>query len=244
MDLVEDRTITGRRGLAAADDAGATLVVIGLIGAIAWAWQLVRSQIAVDQPVSLGDRIDLLATQTPMLLLAGVLVGLGIGLRNLDPALAPPDRSGRERPAGLVPFAVAALVVFIGAAAIVGPLVHVSSVGDLDAATEVDAQASDLPSTDDLAPIQVTTVPTTVATSEPTYVLELHSDGCGVFRSGEIGDDLTWVFKDEAGFQVLGRNAAGETQYRYYRSGTYTVTLEAWGGGHYVAVSNELTVTC
>ncbi len=76
------------------------------------------------------------------------------------------------------------------------------------------------------------------------YTLEVHSDGCGVFRSGEIGDDLTWVVTDADGFQVLGRNAAGETQYRYFQPGAYTVVLEAWGGGYYVAVSNEVTITC
>jgi len=78
----------------------------------------------------------------------------------------------------------------------------------------------------------------------PRFTLEVHSDGCGVFRSGEIGDDLTWVVMDKDGFQVLGRNAAGETQYRYFLPGTYTVVLETWGGGHYVAVSNEVTISC
>ncbi len=65
-----------------------------------------------------------------------------------------------------------------------------------------------------------------------------------MFRSGDIGDDLTWVVKDLDGFQVLGRNAAGETQYRYFQSGTYTVALEAWGGSYYVTVSNEVTINC
>lgn len=80
--------------------------------------------------------------------------------------------------------------------------------------------------------------------AEPTHTLEVHSDGCGVFRSGEIGDDLTWVIKDEDGFQVLGRNAAGETQYRYFQPGTYTVVLETFGAGRYVEASNEVTITC
>ena len=65
-----------------------------------------------------------------------------------------------------------------------------------------------------------------------------------MFRSGEIGESLTWVVTDEDGFQVLGRNAAGETQYRYYRSGTYTMRLEAWAGEYYVPVSNTVTITC
>ena len=90
------------------------------------------------------------------------------------------------------------------------------------------------------------TLPAQPTTTLPqiTHTLEVHSDGCGVFRSGDVGDDLTWVVKDLDGFQVLGRNAAGETQYRYYRSGTYTVALEAWGGSYYVAVSTEVTINC
>jgi len=79
---------------------------------------------------------------------------------------------------------------------------------------------------------------------EPTFTLEVDSDGCGVVRSGEIGDDVTWVINDQDGFQVLARNAAGETQYRYSQAGTYTVVLQAWGGRYYVAVSNEVTITC
>ncbi len=76
------------------------------------------------------------------------------------------------------------------------------------------------------------------------FTIEVHTDGCGVFRTGQIGDDLTWVVTDEDGFQVLGRNAAGETQYRYFRAGTYTVYLETWGGDYYVPVSNEVTINC
>ena len=41
---------------------------------------------------------------------------------------------------------------------------------------------------------------------------------------------LTWVVKDQDGFQVLGRNAEGEDRYRYFQGGTYTVVLEAFGG--------------
>jgi len=98
----------------------------------------------------------------------------------------------------------------------------------------------------DMAGATAVTLPaqSTTTLPQPTYTLELHSDGCGVFRSGDIGDDLTWVVKDLDGFQVLGRNAAGETQYRYFQSGTYTVALEAWGGGYYVTVSNQVTINC
>lgn len=84
----------------------------------------------------------------------------------------------------------------------------------------------------------------TTTVPQPTYTLDVHSDGCGVFRSGDVGDDLTWVVKDLDGFQVLGRNAAGETQYRYFQSGTYTVALETWGGSYYVTVSNVVTINC
>jgi hypothetical protein len=87
----------------------------------------------------------------------------------------------------------------------------------------------------------VTIVPAPV---EPTRTLTVHSDGCGVIRSGEIGDDLTWVIRDQDGFQVLGRTTAGETRYRYVRPGTDTVVVQAWGGGHSAEVGNAVTITC
>ena len=64
----------------------------------------------------------------------------------------------------------------------------------------------------DIAGATAVTQPTQPTTTlpQPTYTLEVHSDGCGVFRSGDIGDDLTWVVKDLDGFQVLGRNAAAK----------------------------------
>ena len=118
-------------------------------------------------------------------------------------------------------------------------LVPAAGSGCIDAFGEGDGPSDTAGETVETLPAQPTaTLP------QPTYTLEVHSDGCGVFRSGKIGDDLTWVVKDLDGFQVLGRNAAGETQYRYFQSGTYTMALEAWGGSYYVTVSNEVTITC
>ncbi len=80
----------------------------------------------------------------------------------------------------------------------------------------------------------------------PEYTLTVHTDGCGVFRTeaSPEGENLTWTVKDLDGFQVLGRNALGETQYRYFQSGDYTVVLEAWGGNRYVEVSNTVDISC
>lgn len=86
---------------------------------------------------------------------------------------------------------------------------------------------------------------------DPERLLELtvHTDGCGVIRtetSPGLYRNLTWVVRDADGFQVLGRNAEGETRYRYFRPGRYTVTLEAWGEGTrgYVPVSNTVEISC
>ena len=82
----------------------------------------------------------------------------------------------------------------------------------------------------------------------PRLKLRVFSDGCGVIRSrpapGTTYDNLTWTFLDQDGFQVLGRNAEGETRYRYFQGGTYTVVLEAFVDGAYRPVSNKVTVTC
>ena len=77
-------------------------------------------------------------------------------------------------------------------------------------------------------------------------ILTVHSDGCGVIRS-ELAEDpqgLQWSVIDPDGFAVLERNAVDETQYRYFLPGTYTVTLEAWGGESYVPISNTVEITC
>jgi hypothetical protein len=81
-----------------------------------------------------------------------------------------------------------------------------------------------------------------------SYTLTVHTDGCGVIRSeGPGGEDLhglTWSVLDADGFVVLGRNALGETRYRYFSPGTFDVVLEAYGGESYVPVSNTVTITC
>lgn len=82
----------------------------------------------------------------------------------------------------------------------------------------------------------------------PQLTLDVHSDGCGVVRSeappGVHHQALTWVFRDQGGFQVLGRAAESETHYRYFESGRYDVVLEAHDGASYQKVSNEVTVDC
>ena len=77
--------------------------------------------------------------------------------------------------------------------------------------------------------------------------LQVFTDGCGVIRTGFHGqppDGLGWSVLDSDGFEVLQRNALGETRYRYYRSGTYTVVLVAWDGIKYAPVSNRVTIHC
>ena len=82
----------------------------------------------------------------------------------------------------------------------------------------------------------------------PQLTLEVFDDGCGVVRSevppGVHYRTLTWVFRDQDGFQVLGRAAEGETRYRYFQPGRYSVVLEAHDGASYQKVSNEVTVNC
>jgi hypothetical protein len=80
----------------------------------------------------------------------------------------------------------------------------------------------------------------------PRATLTVHDDGCGVIRSDVPPgiENLTWHIEDEDGFQVLGRNAEGETRYRYFRPGTYTVVLEAYDGRASVPISNTVTITC
>jgi hypothetical protein len=82
----------------------------------------------------------------------------------------------------------------------------------------------------------------------PRLTLRVYQDGCGVIRSrpatGVTYQNLTWSVRDEGGFQVLGRNAEGETRYRYFQSGTYTVVLQAFVNGAYRPVSNTVTIRC
>jgi len=82
----------------------------------------------------------------------------------------------------------------------------------------------------------------------PRLTLEVFGDGCGLIRSepkpGVSYENLAWSIRDRDGFQVLQRNALGETHYRYFVGGTYTAVLEAWDGEKYAAVSNEVTIRC
>ena len=106
-----------------------------------------------------------------------------------------------------------------------------------------------------------TVTETVTATPDPTLIpwesteveppqleLEVYEDGCGVIRTeaepGVTYDNLTWSVKDTGGFQVLGRLAEGETRYRYFQGGEYTVVLQAWTDGAYRNISNEVTIHC
>lgn len=95
-------------------------------------------------------------------------------------------------------------------------------------------------------PPEVRVPPVAPPSSLPTATLTVFSDGCGVIRSElpVMPLNLTWSIADVDGFEVLGRNAEGETRYRYFRSGTYTVVLKAFDGRTYVPVSNTVTIHC
>jgi hypothetical protein len=80
----------------------------------------------------------------------------------------------------------------------------------------------------------------------PRVTLQVHGDGCGVIRP-ELADEphgLGWSVTDADGFEVLQRNAVGETHYRYFQSGTYTMELVAWDGQTYSPISDAVTITC
>jgi len=78
--------------------------------------------------------------------------------------------------------------------------------------------------------------------------IRVESDGCTVTRTDVQGAtpirNLQWVVIDASGEQVLGRAAEGEYKYTYYRSGEYSVYLEAWYDGTYVQISNEVIINC
>lgn len=76
--------------------------------------------------------------------------------------------------------------------------------------------------------------------------LTVAGDGCGVVRSGPADESrsLQWTVVDAEGFEVLERDAVGETRYRYYRPGRYRVVLKAFEGGRYVRVSNAVAIRC
>jgi len=78
--------------------------------------------------------------------------------------------------------------------------------------------------------------------------LRVLEDGCTVERSEVTGPDavraVMWVVADASGNVLLERGADGEFRYRYYRPGTYTVTLKAYFGGRYWTVSDPVAITC
>jgi hypothetical protein len=97
------------------------------------------------------------------------------------------------------------------------------------------------------APVPDPTPARTVPSKPRRLSLRVFRDGCGVIRGNASPDEytnLTWVFRDADGFQVLGRNALNETRSRYFGSGTFTVALEAWQDDRYAPVSRTVTVRC
>lgn len=97
------------------------------------------------------------------------------------------------------------------------------------------------------SPPPVPDVAPATMTPPPMIGLTVHTDGCGLIREDvdvSLYENLTWTILDADGFQVLGRNALGETRYRYFQGGTYTAFLEAWDGEKYAPVSEEVSLTC
>lgn len=78
--------------------------------------------------------------------------------------------------------------------------------------------------------------------------LTLNSDGCGVERGEVTGSspvsNLTWVVRDANGYSVLERSADGEYKYRYFASGIYTISINAWYEGRYHQISDEVNIDC
>ncbi len=196
------------------------LLVIGCVGAAAWAWTLVRGQfefggessfIFGGTEESTSGRIDVLAGQVPLLLFAGLVGGVGVALRALASASTVEDRSAAPSVLGR-PFGR----LLLGTAGVLALLLVAAALldGDEDDRDGFDFGRADIDVENDRETADELAVPTTTAPPPaPTHTLDVHTDGCGVIRSGELGEDLTWVVKDQDGFQVLGRNAAGETQY-------------------------------
>jgi hypothetical protein len=94
------------------------------------------------------------------------------------------------------------------------------------------------------APVEAYRFPERTPLPAGSATLTVFEDGCGVIRSEVVGEvkNLTWSVRDEDGFEVLARNAAGELQYRYFRQGTYTVALTSFHDGEYTAISNTVTI--
>jgi hypothetical protein len=65
--------------------------------------------------------------------------------------------------------------------------------------------------------------------------LTVLSDGCAVARTTTKHDPtgIGWSVRDQDGVEVLQRNAAEETRFRYPEPGRYAVVLTAWDGSGY-----------
>ena len=91
--------------------------------------------------------------------------------------------------------------------------------------------------------------PSSSASPEPPPMIDLtvHTDGCGLVREDvdeSLYENLGWSIVDADGFEVLQRNALGETHYRYFQGGSYTAALTAWDGEKYAPVSRTVEITC
>ena len=218
------------------------LLAIASIGAAGWIWTVVSSLSANDGPERTTEALDVLASQATALLVVAIAAGIGIGLR----VVATPAPSRRATPIFARPFAAMLLVgTFAAAVAIVAStaLDRQSDTAALDDETVITLQ--DL-FEDPRRGIDVPPVRVQGANQPPSerFTLEVHDDNCGVLRSGQLGDNVSWVFKDPDGFVVLERRASSELRYRFFGTGTFTAVLTAWGGNRYYDVSNEVTVRC
>jgi hypothetical protein len=106
--------------------------------------------------------------------------------------------------------------------------------------------AATTPSGTSSSPEALPPTPAQPASGAPRGTLKVAADGCGVLRSAFATepDTLQWSVRDPGGFEVLGRNARGETRYRYYRPGEYTVVLQAFVDGEYAPISNVVNIRC
>lgn len=85
---------TNRRAAQIAYVVGAGLVVVGIVGAIAWVWIAIRQQVRIadggsfsfsqDGTADLGDRIDVFATTLGLLLEAALVLSAGVAIRVLS----------------------------------------------------------------------------------------------------------------------------------------------------------------
>ena len=95
-DIAELNRAAIERSAAFARIAGAVLLVIGVVGLVAWLWLTLRLQIRLDDmsigsdpfgggesATSFADRVDALVGYTETLVIAALAVGGGLGLRAL-----------------------------------------------------------------------------------------------------------------------------------------------------------------